>query len=34
MAKIKVENAEITVVSVLNEDYISLTGMAHSQNNK
>jgi hypothetical protein len=31
MAKIKVENAEITVVSVQNEDYISLTDMAHSQ---
>jgi hypothetical protein len=34
MAKIKVENTEIAVVSVLNEDYISLTDMAHSQNNK
>lgn len=31
MAKIKVENTEITVVSVQNEDYISLTDMAHSQ---
>ena len=31
MAKIKVENAEITVVSVQNEDYISLADMAHSQ---
>ncbi len=31
MAKIKVENTEITVVSVQKEDYISLTGMAHSQ---
>ena len=28
MAKIKVENTEITVVSVQNEDYISLTDMA------
>ena len=31
MAKLKVENTEITVVSVQNEDYISLTDMAHSQ---
>ena len=31
MAKIKVENTGITVVSVQNEDYISLTDMAHSQ---
>ncbi len=31
MAKIKVESTEITVVSVQNEDYISLTDMAHSQ---
>ena len=31
MAKIKVENTEISVVSVQNEDYISLTDMAHSQ---
>jgi hypothetical protein len=31
MAKIKVENTEITVVSVQNEDFISLTDMAHSQ---
>ena len=31
MAKIKVENAEISVVSVQSEDYISLTDMAHSQ---
>ena len=31
MARIKVENTEITVVSVQNEDYISLTDMAHSQ---
>ncbi len=31
MAKIKVENTEITVVSVQNEDYISLTDVAHSQ---
>ena len=31
MAKIKVENTEITVVSVQNEDYISLTDMAQSQ---
>ena len=27
MAKIKVENTEISVVSVQNEDYISLTDM-------
>ena len=31
MAKIKVDNTEITVVSVQNEYYISLTDMAHSQ---
>jgi hypothetical protein len=31
MAKIKVENTEITVVNIQNEDYISLTDMAHSQ---
>ncbi len=31
MAKIKVENTEISVVTVQNEDYISLTDMAHSQ---
>ena len=31
MAKIKVENTEITVVNVQNEDFISLTDMAHSQ---
>ena len=31
MAKIKVENTEISVVSVQSEDYISLTDMAHSQ---
>ena len=31
MARIKVENTEITVVSVQSEDYISLTDMAHSQ---
>lgn len=31
MAKIRVENAEISVVNVQNEDYISLTDMAHSQ---
>ena len=31
MAKIKVENTEISVVCVQNEDYISLTDMAHSQ---
>ena len=31
MAKIKVQNTEISVVSVQNEDYISLTDMAHSQ---
>ena len=31
MAKIKVENTEITVVSVQNEDYISLTDMANGK---
>ena len=31
MAKIKVENTEITVSKVNGEDYISLTDMAHSQ---
>ena len=31
MAKIKEENTEISVVNVQNEDYISLTDMAHSQ---
>lgn len=31
MAKIKVENTEISVVNVQNEDYISLTDMAQSQ---
>ncbi len=31
MTKIKVENTEISVVNVQNEDYISLTDMAHSQ---
>ena len=31
MAKIKVENTEISVVNVQNEDYISLTDMAHSK---
>ena len=31
MAKIIVQNTEISVVSVQNEDYISLTDMAHSQ---
>ena len=31
MAKIKVENTEISVVNVQNEDYISLTDMSHSQ---
>ena len=29
MAKIKVENTEISVVSVQNEDYISLTQIWH-----
>ena len=29
--KDKVENTEISVVNVQNEDYISLTDMAHSQ---
>jgi hypothetical protein len=31
MAKIKVQDTEITVVSYNQEDYISLTDMAHSQ---
>ena len=31
MAKIIVQDTEISVVSVQNEDYISLTDMAHSQ---
>lgn len=31
MAKITVQNTEITVVNVANQDYISLTDMAHSQ---
>ena len=31
MAKIKLENTQISVVNVPNEDYISLTDMAHSQ---
>ena len=31
MSKIKVENTEISAVNVQNEDYISLTDMAHSQ---
>ena len=31
MAKITVENTEISVVTIQNEDYISLTDMAHSQ---
>ena len=31
MAKITVDNTEITVVNVHDEDYISLTDMAHSQ---
>lgn len=31
MAKIKVQNTEISVVSFNNEDYISLTDMAKSQ---
>ena len=31
MAKIKVQDTEITVVSYNLEDYISLTDMAHSQ---
>ena len=31
MAKIKVQNTEISVVSVQNEDYISWNDMAHSQ---
>ena len=31
MAKITVENTEISIVNIQNEDYISLTDMAHSQ---
>ncbi|MCQ2229049.1 MAG: KilA-N domain-containing protein [Bacteroidales bacterium] len=31
MAKIKIDNTEIAIVSIENEDYISLTDMAHSQ---
>ncbi len=31
MAKIKVQDTEITIVSYNLEDYISLTDMAHSQ---
>lgn len=31
MAKLTVDNTEISVVSIQNEDYISLTDMAHSQ---
>lgn len=31
MAKITVENAEIAVVSIADNDYISLTDIAHSQ---
>ncbi len=31
MAKITVQNTEITVVKYNEEDYISLTDMAHSQ---
>lgn len=31
MAKIKVQNTEITVVTVNDSDYISLTDMAYSQ---
>ena len=31
MAKINVQNTEISVVIVQNEDYISLNDMAHSQ---
>lgn len=31
MAKIYVQEIEITVINIQNEDYISLTDMAHSQ---
>jgi hypothetical protein len=31
MAKITVEKAEIAVISIEDSDYISLTGIAHSQ---
>ena len=31
MAKIYVQETEITVINIQNEDYISLTDMAHSQ---
>ena len=31
MAKIRVQNKEITIISYDNEDYISLTDMARSQ---
>ena len=31
MAKIKVQNSEITIISNNNDDYISLTDMARSQ---
>lgn len=31
MAKIKVQNTEITIVSHNDDDYISLTDMVHSQ---
>ena len=31
MAKIKVQDTEVTVIQISNEDYISLTDMAHSQ---
>lgn len=31
MAKLKVDNNEISIISIQNEDYISLTDMSHSQ---
>jgi hypothetical protein len=33
MAKIKVNNTEITIISVNEKDYISLTDMANSKEN-
>ena len=34
MAKLKVENSEITIVTVRENDYISLTDMANAKNSK
>jgi hypothetical protein len=31
MAKINVQNTDITILKIENSDYISLTDMAHSQ---